>query len=184
MKHLTSFILLLLLMCSCSKEPIDEESAFQKSTSEAASISQTVKPYFQVWISSIPDLTAPLIKIGTTKSGSISILSSGWIEGHSSHIKIIDPSRSNFRLTDCIYYPESNQLSLTLAGIIASEKGDSFNFTCNITVELSSSSLSGTMLIENGTGIFKNAKSILSTNGTFDFQSNTIDLVGEEALLP
>jgi hypothetical protein len=171
---------ILLLVFSCSKDPIDDGNKTSKSS---VSTSNTIShsTVLRVWFTSSPDFTLPKVQVAPQGYSDEKLPGGGWMHGHSNITKIVDPENSKFVFISCVPGPELKQTTSTLAGTITCQQyGCSYYYTANIITDFENLTFSGIMIIESGTGRYKGLTKTLDINGTINPDNGEYTWIGVE----
>jgi hypothetical protein len=175
---------ILLLLFSCSKDPIDDVNRTSKNcvtTSNHTSNSTIMR----VWFTSLPDYSLPKVQVAPQGYNKETLPGGGWMEGHSDITKIVDPLNSHYVFTSSILGPGSKQTTSTLAGTITCQQyGCSYYYTANIITDFENLTISGTLNILGGTGRYKGISKILDLTGTMNPENGESTWIGIENTNP
>lgn len=171
---------ILLLVFSCSKDPIDDGNKTSKSSvSTINSIANGT--VMRVWFTSSPDYSLPKVQVAPQGYSAENLPGGGWMHGHSNITRIVDPENSKFVFTSCIQGPGSNQTTSTLAGTITCQQfGCSYYYTANIITDFENLTFSGMLTIESGTGRYQGLTKTLDITGTIDPDNGEYTWIGIE----
>ena len=177
-------ISILLLLFSCSKDPIDD---LNRTSKNAVATSNQISngSIMRVWFTSSPDYSLQKVQVAPQGYKSETLPGGGWMEGHSDITKIVDPANSHFVFTSSIQGPGSKQTTSTLAGTITCQQyGCSYYYTAIIVTDFENLTFSGSLNIEGGTGRYKGISKTLDLTGTVNPENGEYTWKGIENLYP
>jgi len=175
---------ILLLVFSCSKDPIDDGNGTSKN-SATTSNSISNGTLMRVWFNSLPDYSLPKVQVAPQGYSDKKLPGGGWMQGHSNITKIVDPENSHYVFTSSILGPGSNKTTSSLAGTITCQLyGCSYYYTAQIITDFEKLTFSGTLNIESGTGRYKGLTKTLDLTGTINPENGEYTWQGIENIVP
>jgi hypothetical protein len=133
----------------------------------------------EVAFSASPNTTLPPVQCLPTNVATQYLPGGGWITGTATGVGTVNKDASPYIITGCIFGPNAGQLTETLSGRITGEKSDYFYYTGTVIVTFATGTLTGEILVDGGTGKYKNAKGIVTITGTVDFVTGAVSWTGK-----
>lgn len=128
----------------------------------------------KVWVTIFPDHSTGDIACSPEVYG-VSLARFGYNQGHQTHGGKLIPELSRWEITDCIIV---NMQSISHVNVVHTlSNGDSYSFTCVMTIDLITKNVGINCTITGGTGMYEGATGELVVLGAYS--GNCIPCTGE-----
>ena len=179
---LTGLFLLLFVGCT-GEEALNEMNAPELLKSKnlmavQAQEPKTVNVPMKVDFYCTPDETLPFVECTPSQAG-IFLKGGGVVNGNATHVGLVNSEKSPWLMTGCSFNPMAYQLTSYVAGKITAANGDYFFYTGQIVTQLPDYTLTGEIIMNDGTGKFKGVTGSVLIEGGVDMTTGVLSWSGE-----
>jgi hypothetical protein len=174
MKKLVYLLIFAFVITSgCTKDSLSDENVFLKKKS-----TQCVIVPAKCWFTTVPDFSMGFVPCSPVEM-EVALLRHGGMKGHLAHGGALITDLSYYNVLGCEFDYMNLTVTENIVGIHTVANGDCYTFTGQIQVDVTNGMLSGTVLVDGGTGRYDGATASLTLTGVHNFETNVATMTGE-----
>ncbi len=166
-------IFVVVIISGCSRDSLTEDNVYLKKRSDLGVIVPA-----KCWFTTAPDYSLGFI-LCLPPEMEVSLLGGGWMAGHLTHGGTLISDQSYYRVLNCNFDYLTLTVSESIEGVHTVANGDYYWFTSDLQVNVTNGMLTGTVIVNGGTGRYEGATAMLVINGIHDLQTNVATMTGE-----